>query len=180
MKGEKVKNLNDSNWCTFFIDSYYDKKLDTYYILTGNLGYVKSYNYNMNKAYHIYNDNDNKYHNSIVINDKGRIVKLIDSSCNGEVKIWDFHFGKLLEKILVSNDWLKGISLFNNDYLFVSCKDKTIKLIDLKSAKIIQTVYGHSNYVISVKIIFHPNYGKCLISQGAYDDGIKLWKIKSQ
>ena len=36
---------------------------------------------------------------------------------------------------------------------------------------------GHVSKVISVKKIIHPKYGKCLISQTAGLDSIKLWVI---
>lgn len=178
MKGNKVKEINESNSRNFYIDSYYDIETDNYYIITGNDGYVKSYNYNSSTVYHEYNDNDNKDHDSLLINSNEKPIKLIESSCSGEIRIWDFHSGKLLKKIKVCQSWLKGISLFNYEYLFISCKDKTIKILDLTKGDIIQNIEGHYNYVLTLKTIFHPQYGQCLISQGAYEDQIKLWVIQ--
>ena len=63
----------------------------------------------------------------------------------------------------------------NNEYIFVGCDDKTIKLIELKYGKIIKELKGHNNKVLSIKSIIHPKYGKCLISKGAYNEPIKLW-----
>jgi len=70
---------------------------------------------------------------------------------------------------------LNGICLWSNEYLFVGCNDKTIKLIQLKKGIIIKDLVGHNNRVSTVKKIIHPIYGECIISQGKYNDQIKLW-----
>ena len=67
--------------------------------------------------------------------------------------------------------------MWNNEYIFVGCDDKTIKIIELKNGKIINELKGHNNKVLSIKSIIHPKYGKCIISQGADDNSIKIWII---
>ena len=69
--------------------------------------------------------------------------------------------------------------MWNNEYLLVGCDDKKIKLIDLNNGKIIKEMEGHNDKVLSLKIIFHPIYEKCLISQGADFEPIKLWISKN-
>ena len=61
--------------------------------------------------------------------------------------------------------------------LLVGCKEKKIKIIDLKTKNIIGNLIGHTNLVITGKIINHCLFGDFLISQGAYQDQIKIWKI---
>ena len=175
----EVKEINDSIFSAYFIDIYYDNIINKFYILTGNNGFVTSYDYKENKLYYKYGSNDGKFHDSIVINDKEKIIKLIDSSCSGEIKIFNFHSGNLLNIIKISEEWIKGICLWNNDYLFVACQDKSIKLLDLEKKRIIKNLYGHKDYVLTLKIIRHPRYGECLLSQGAYSDPIKIWIIKN-
>ena len=65
--------------------------------------------------------------------------------------------------------------LWDNDYLFVGCKNKTIKLIGIKEGLIIKSLAGHDNDVITLKKIFHPKFGDCLVSQGEMDDQIRIW-----
>ena len=94
-KGNKIKTINDSNNNTYFIDCYYDKKESKNYIITGNIGYIKSYDYTNNKIYHLYKDkkdgdNHNITHNSLIINDKEEIIKIIDSCQDGNIRIWIF------------------------------------------------------------------------------------------
>ena len=52
--GEKIKELPETNDCTFFVDIYYDKKLSKNFIITGNYNYIKSYDYDKGVVYHKY------------------------------------------------------------------------------------------------------------------------------
>ena len=180
LNGNKIKEINYRNNHTFFIDTYYDIDMDTNYIITGNFGYVKSYDYNNNKKYHKYRDNkqsDHYEHHSVIIYNNEDIIKMIETSVNGEIRIWDFHSKELLNKIKVSDnnyDNLYGISLWNNDYIFIGCGN-SIKLLDLNEEKVIGNLIGHNFNVITLKTIVHPKYGECLISQDLYDGNIKLW-----
>ena len=74
---------------------------------------------------------------------------------------------------------LYGICLWYNEYLFVGCSDNTIKLIDVNNKKIIKTLKGYKDYIVSIKLINHAKYGKCLISQGKENDQIKFLKINN-
>ena len=179
-KGNKIKEINDSEDSAYYIDNYYDNDLLKNYILTGNLGYIKSYDYNENKIYHKYSENNNIYgHTSIIINKKKEIIELIESSCDGNIRIWNFHTGIFLRIIKINKEGLREICMWNNEYLLVGCDDKTIKLINLNNGEIIKEIEGHNDKVLSLKIIFHPIYGKCLISQSAEFGPIKLWIIKN-
>ena len=71
-----------------------------------------------------------------------------------------------------------SLCLWDDEYLFVGCIDKTIKLIRLKDGKIIKNLNGHNNQFIFMKRVNHPKYGKALVSQGLDDDVIKLWVNK--
>ena len=181
LKGNLIKEINDSNDKTFFIDCYYENKISKHYIITGNLGYVKSFDIYENKIYYQYSDNnDKRAHDSIVINENNKDKTIIiESSLNGNIRIWDFHSKELLRRIKITKRELYGICLWNNDYLFVGCDDNSIKLIDINGRKVIKELYNHNNEVISVKKFIHPKYGECLISQG-FDDQIKLWVNKNK
>ena len=173
--GNKIKEINNSNEITFLIDIYYDEILNKNYIITGNLNYVKSYDYNNNELYHKYADNGNGYHFSIIINSINNIIRLIESCEDGNIRIWHFHSGLLIKKIKIIDENLNGICLWNNNYLFVGCDDTTIKLIDLKNGLIIDEIKGHNREVLSIKKIYHSIYGECLISQGYEEDQFTIW-----
>jgi len=174
LKGEKIKEINESDYITYFIDSYYDNKLSKNFIISGNK-HIRAYDFNENKLFNIYDDNDDESHCSIIIFEKGEMTKLIDSSSDGNIRIWNFYSSELLDKIKVDENWVNGICLWNNDYVLAGGNDKKIKIIDLNKNIIIKDLNGHNNDVITLKKINHPQYGECLISQGYKDDGIRIW-----
>ena len=180
-KGNKLKELNDSNHRTYFIDTYYDINKKEYFIVTGIEKGVISYNYTYNKLYHIYiegyddiflNDHDCVF----IIHDKG-ITKMFESCEDGCIRIWDFHSAKLLNKIIISENKLYGICLWNKDFLFVCCEDETLKLIDLKKNFVINNIKTEG-LVINSKKMNHVIYKECLITQD-WRNKIKLWTIKN-
>ena len=177
LKGRKIKEINDSNDATFFIDSFYSDKMSRNFIITGNTGVINSYDFKENKKYKKYIDNDKKkdddHYSIIIFKKEEEKVELIDSSCNGTIKIWDFFSGSLINKIIVSLRWIKGIYLWDNDNLFVGCLDYSLKLIDLKKGDIILNIKNLKDIILTIKSIEHPKYGKCLITQGIKE--INIW-----
>ena len=136
---------------------------------------MKSYDYNASRIYRKYGNNSKKVHASLIVTFNQGIVKLIESSWDGYIRIWNFHSGELLRRIKAGNTKIYGICLWNFKHLFVGCEDKTIKLMDLKNLKIIKSLAGHNSEVLSIKKINHPKYGECLISQSSLKDQVKLW-----
>ena len=176
-QGNKIKEINNSNDSTSFIDIYYDTNSNKNFIIACTNYYSKSYDYNKNEIFHIYCDDICP--TNIIVNNKGGIVELIESSFDGNIRIWNFHSGFLLNRIEISKETLREICLWDNNYLFVACDDKSIKLIDYNNGTIIRELKGHNNYIVSIKKIFHPQYGKCLLSQGLKKDNIKLWVFEN-
>ena len=188
LKGEKIKQISKSNRNTFFVDTYYEKKKNNNnnntYIITGNEGNVISYNYDENELYKIYcekYENDIFHHSFKIYADKesNQIIKLIESSdgINSFIRIWDFHSSQLLGKIESSNNVLRSIGIWDSNFAFAGCGDKSIKLIDLENFKIINSLVCHQNNICCIKIIFHPQLGKCIISQGNNNDQIRIWTL---
>ena len=181
--GNKIKEINNSKENTFFIDTYHDNKLSTIFIITGNLGYSKSYDYINNKLYKKYAEKDFYMHSilNITIYNKKEKTDLIESSSDGIIRIWDFHKGLVLNAIQMCSpdEEINGICLWdNNNYLCAgSAFNKTIKLIDLKEKKDINDIKG-DNKISNIKEIIHPQYGEILISQ-EYNGNIKLWIIQN-
>ena len=190
-KGYQIKELSYVNKDIYYIDNYYDKKLCKYYIITGNQGCCQAIDYNMDKIYHEYNTDtyysdygytnfERAFYFELIILEDGEILKLIGSCNLDTIFIWNFNTTELLSRIEVcQNHELYGLCLWNDNYLFVACGDKTIKLIDVKNEVIIKELTGHKNEILTLKKFFHPEYGECLISQGAFSDSLKLWTFKN-
>ena len=178
-KGQKIDEIKDYNERTNVIDSFYDKKLNKTYLITGNKGYAKSYDFKERKLYHKYCDkNDCGNHFSIIINETDNIIKLIESNFEGFIRIWNFHEGHLLTKIKVMNGLIYGICLWSEKYLFVGCVDHSIKIVDLQNKIIYKTLSKHTKEVATIKKIIHPKYGECLLSFGI--NNIILWNNYNQ
>ena len=176
-KGIKIKEINDSNNNTYFISNYYDKKLSKNYIITGNSGFVKSYDFNDCKIYQTYKNLNNYYsHTCIIINKKEALTELIESTGDGYIQIWNFHSAQLLKSIKVSSLGIYNICFWNNKYLFVGSNN--LMLMDLTTYKIIKNYKEYDNNVVNVEKMIHPKYGESLISLNEYGI-IQLWINKN-
>ena len=180
--GKKVEEINNSNENIYFIDVFYDNMSSKKYAITGNIGYVKSFDLEKNDVYHIYNDNDKNFiynHLSAIVTYIKKETVLIESCFDGIIRLWDFHKRTLIKKIEVSDKFLNGICLWDENNLFVGCDDRTIKMIQLDNGMIIDSLSGHSCEVLTIKKIIHPQFGEFLISQNGAQSQIKMWKKKS-
>ena len=188
-KGEFIKDIDKLKDKANFIDVYYDKKYHKNYILISNECLIQSFDYNENKIYKTYRENNvNFCGGHFVIKEKNEITELIESCYDGYIKIWNFHSGDLLTKIKFSlpemtNKSTKVIEvgelcIWDDDYIFVGGNDLKIKLVELKTGKIIKELYNQEGSVKSLTQFIHPKYGQCLISQDQYSGKIKLWIIK--
>ena len=176
--GKIVKKFDDYIHGTVFIDTYYDAQTDNNYIITANIGYSKSYDYNGGKLYKKYIDNENdlELRLSFLIKNKNEVVEMIESDRSGYIRMWNFHSGLLLRKIKTGDYSINCTYLYDSEYLFIGCDDNGIKIMNMKTGNFVKNLDAHNNRILSMKIIFHPIYGECLISQGDYDGQIKLWK----
>ena len=139
---------------------------------------MKSFDFVENKIYKTYSDSVKKIHCSAIIDAKEDIIKLIESSFEGIVRIWNFHSGELLNKIKIDGGKLFGLCM-NEEFLYVGCEGKTIKIIDNKTGTLFHEMNAHYKQVVCLKIINLPKYGACLISQ-RLDDQIKIWAYKNE
>ena len=178
--GEEIQEIEDSQNEVIYINSFYDIYYNKNYIISANKELVISYDYEKNKTYKAYKDDDSIYDctSVIIINDNNNnFVKLIYSTGNGFIKIWSFHMGILLAKIKINHGYIFSICLLNEKYLF-SCgknyNNDTIKnFIDELNIKII-----HLNNETTCKLINYKNFGYCLITKNlSYDGPLKIWKI---
>ena len=178
LKGNLIKEIEETNDCTYFINIYYDNNLNKNFIVTGNFNYVKSYDFDNNRLYHKYFENNNGIHPSVIINKIGEKIKLIESCEDGYIRIWGFHSGDFIRKINTENKNLYGMCLWNENYIFVGCKDQSIKIIELKNGLLIKNLKGHNGRIISFKKRNQKNNKEYLFSQGL-DGVIKLWINKN-
>ena len=173
LKGNKIKELKDSNENVSFLDSYYDKNQFKKYIIAGFAKYIRAYNTSNNSIYKIYKDKYSPFHREVVINDFESVTKLIESSTDGHIRVWDFHKAELIKRIKIDDKGAFGICLWNKESLFVGIKDRIV-LININTGEIIYE-YDYSfkdkynDYgIIAIKKINLVNYGECLLTK-VYD-----------
>ena len=172
--GGIVKKMKNSNTRTFFIETYFGKKNSKIYIVTGNKNFIRAYDYENNAIYHTYYDNKQQFHCSLIIVEDKYITKIFDV-CDFEIRVWNFHTTELLQRMKIKETRCYTICLWSKDYIFVGCKDASLKLFDIKNEKLIKNFYGHKKEIMTIRKIYHPIYGQCLITQGGEKDKIKIW-----
>ena len=171
--GNKVKEIEYSDCKTFFVCAYYDDELKINYIITGNEGNVKSYDYNNNKLYHSYYKEDNtEPHISIIVKKYENNTKIIESCWDNYIRLWNFHEGTLIGKINMKKS-LRGICLLDDVHLCVACSKK-IKIVNIENTKIVKEIEFHNKKVLTIKKIYHPYYKDCLLAQCSKQSGINL------
>ena len=182
MKAEKIYQIK-IEYSINFIDCYYENKniINNIFIIIGTQHNIISYDYTNNKIFQKYGKIKGSYYSIIIYNNKNNnnITQLIASNFNEIIEIYDFYSGKQIYEIHIKNSLgLFGICLWDENNLLVACCDNTIKIINLKERKLKKSLYGHNNYVTTIKKIYIPKLGDCLISQGITTDSIKLWTLK--
>ena len=183
LNGDKIDEIKYFHGRIFFIKTYYNKKEDKSYIITGHDKYIVSYDYTKGKQYRQYKDGGGPYfrHICAVINENDNEIKLIESCWDGKIRIWNFDSGKLLNKINLINKErrLNGICLWDNDYIFIGDEDGYIILIDIKNGNVIKKFKDKDKDnapILSIEKI-SINIGECLITQEYNRNKINLWII---
>ena len=174
-EGQKIDEINESREKTFYLDNFFDSKNNINYIIVATDTSIKSYNFNQKSIYKKYFDKDDSSENyCFIIKIIQNIIKLVESSKNGNIRIWNFDSGELLKKFKIANCSIYDICEWNDDYIYCGCEDKTIIAVNIENEQK-HILKGHTNIVCCIRKIFHPGIGTCLISQGKGADQIKVW-----
>ena len=177
LNGNNITEIRIDNWLfeekITFIETYYDKKSFKNYVIVCTTRSVKLIDFNEDKLTLIYSPFSIKEWNSLIIYEE----KLI-TSCNYEIKIYNFYTGELLN-VIHTGCFKSSIILWNSNYLFFSLdfKSKIGKgtsgmLINLKDS------YIHFGDVTKGKIYSGGHNGLDNFEDGFYlNDTFDLNKI---
>ena len=72
---------------------------------------------------------------------------------------------------------INSIFLFNDNYIFVSCYDKTIKIVNLKK-EIVEKFCGNNKDIISLYAIGQTQNENYLITQGFEEDPLTIYNFE--
>ena len=176
---EKQTRLSDSNYLTWYILSWFNKKDNQYYIIHLCFKRIAIFNLLKDKKYDIFIQEPESNHFSGFIYSKDDYDYLCCTSQNGFINIWDLFKKKIYKVINTYSRKLDIIILWNNKYIIGGDNNinKSLKIIDVEKGKIISSISGqHTDYIQCLKKINHPIYGESLLSGGC-DKMIKLWSL---
>ena len=175
----KETKLSGSNYLTWHILPWFNKKDKQYYIIHLCFKNIVIFNLLKDEKYDIFIQEPESNHFSGFIYSKDNYDYLCSTSQNGFINIWDLFNKKIYKVINTYSCKLDIIILWNNKYIIGGDNNinKTLKIIDIEKGKIISSIKGqHTDYIQCLKKINHPIYGESLLSGGC-DKIIKLWSL---
>ena len=153
------------------INTFFDDELNKNFIITGNIGFCKSFDFEKNEEYKKYQDSDGTgmgvvcCFNIFIYRREGE-VRLMDTNTLGNIRIWDFHSSELLNKIKTNLDDLSSC-LWNEQYILYGGKKYIIEIYDLNKKKKVYSLFdsneNEQKTIVNLKKINHPLYGTSLI-----------------
>ena len=165
----------------YYVDWIHDNRKDVSFIICGSNKKSFSFNLLTNSLYKIYKKEKNESnHESLLVTEINKILCLIESSFNGFVNIFHFHKGSLLKEIYLGNISIRGMCLWNENYLLVSGSDY-IHLLDIKEKKKTDKKFSEFQFTASciMKIKIETNDKKCVLNECLFAHGnsgfIKVW-----
>ena len=175
--GQFIRDCGTKNDYTYFINIW--KHDNEYYIINANADNVKIYGSGkVDDLYGEYSGKQRTWHMSAFVEKLNNIETLFESDGNGSVRLWNLENNSLIKSIQCNSCSLRGICLWNQQYIIAASSDKSIKIIDYINQKCVISISGHNNSVCTVKKIKHPKYGEAILS-GSIDGTIKLWINKN-
>ena len=168
-----IKTINSSEYNAFLIKVLYN--YDETYFITCNEENIKSYNYNKNEFLHKYNDNYCycKFLGFLIFISSKRLF----GSCHDKiVRVWDFFNGKMIYKVKIQSNILKGIRLAKERNMLIGYNNNEIQLIDMKDYKAVKILYHNKAQICSIRKIYFNDYRSCLFTQG-FDNHIIMWQF---
>ena len=161
------------------LDVYYYKREKKFCIINANSHDIRIYNFDDLKIYKTYIEKNSSSHAHVIVyeDEKEDKVLLIDSDMKGFIHIWDFDTEECLKTIFLQTI-INGICFWNEQYIACTGRDKKIKIVDIKEAKIVRLITGHEKETISVQKVNIPKYGDCLVTHGK-DGFLKVWSFNN-
>lgn len=161
------------------LDVYYYKREKKFCIINANSHDIRIYSFDDLKIYKTYIEKNSSSHAHVIVyeDEKEDKVLLIDSDMKGFIHIWDFDTEECLKTIFLQTI-INGFCFWNEQYIACTGRDKKIKIVDIKEAKIVRLITGHEKETISVQKVNIPKYGDCLVSHGK-DGFLKVWSFNN-
>ena len=152
------------------------KRYDKNYIINANADSVKIYGITKkNDLFGEYSGKQRTWHMSAFVEKINDIETLFESDGNGYIRLWNLNNNTLIKNIHCPSSSLRGICLWNGQYIIAASSDKSFKVVDYNKQSCVSSISGqHVNSLCTIRKIKHPKYGESLLT-GSIDGNIKLW-----
>lgn len=178
-----VNTINTKKDYTYFLNVWYDDRNNEnkIFIINANGKDVKIYNYRTGELYKTFLTSEpgtsSIWHMSACMKIIEEKPHLFESDGNGNFNIWDIDTGLVKKKTSIKNCCLRGICIWNDEYVIVAASDKCVKVINYNTGIVEGQIEGHVNVVCTVTKILHPVLGESILT-GGIDGKIKLYSIE--
>ena len=183
---QDIQKINNSKDNTNILSTYYEHDNDnlTPYILAGNYGNVKIFDFSTKSLLYTYNENGKQINYlSIIINiNKNNDKNIIATGADGFLRIWDFNNNNhLIYKIFCEEKrWLIGLCQINSQYILAACADGNLKEFDLFSNTFVKSLEGNNNNDIIQDSLFsvkkYEIEGKIYLVTHSKKGNLQLWE----
>jgi len=181
LKEMKVKEF--PSIVAYFSESYYEDNKGESFIILGTENNIKSYKYFSEniKIYREFSDGIKVRHNYAMIKKEKEITKLFDGSNDGYIRIWNFHTGELLNKILICKNFrVLGFDFLDDKYIICGTSKDIIELFDIETKKIIKNIGGCFKEPHYIKTINIPKVAQYLFVYCETYNEINIFKISKK
>ena len=182
---QDIQKLNNSKDNTNILSTYYENYDDNFipYILAGNYGNVKIFDFSTKSLLHTYNENGKQINYlSIIINlNKNNDKNVIATGADGFLRIWDINSTNLIHKIFCEKEkWLIGLCQLNSQYILAACADGNLKEFDLFSNTFVKSLEGNNNNDIITDSLYsvkkYEIEGKIYLATHSKKGNLQLWE----
>jgi WD40 repeat protein len=178
MEGVCVREIGTTSDYIYYINVWINPNTGKTCLINANSVDVKFYNfYDGALIKQFKSKSSSSWHMSALIIYWKNDYHLVDSDGNGNLRVWNIESGEEVKTINTPGCNLRGLCLWNDQYIICASSDKSYKVYDLNSMQLVETKTGHENVACTVSKILHPIYGECILSS-AIDGAIKLWGKK--
>lgn len=171
--GELLKSIGNKTDYTYYINLYFDMKLNEYFIINANSIDVKIISFKEGNTIKAFKDTVNAWHMSAFICEIEKRTLLFESDGNGYLRIWDYNTVSIYKKLHAPGCNLRGILLWNQKFVIAASSDKCFKIFNIDEEKVFSSPSLHSNVLCTVQKITHPIYGESLMTS-SIDGLLKL------
>jgi WD40 repeat protein len=174
-----LRSFGITNDYVYFTNIWYCPKTKQNYIITAGNTDFKIFEFTSGKNFRTFKGESSTWTMSGVIQYYEGVPHLIGADGLGWLRVWNIETSVMTKSISASGANIRGICLWNENYVCASSSDKTVKIYNLKDGTASASLTGHKDVVSYCGKVLHPKLGEILISAGV-DAKIIIWAQKEQ